>query len=78
MFVAIDFDLKFIYVLPGWEGPAHDTTILAENISRTGGISIPEGTFYLGDVGYACRPGILPPFQKTRYHLNEFSSIHGP
>ncbi|KAK1663357.1 hypothetical protein QYE76_051516 [Lolium multiflorum] len=35
-----------------------------------------EDTF--GDAGYACRPGILPPFRKTRYHLNEFSAKHRP
>ena len=34
--------------------------------------------FYLGDAGYACRPGVLPPFRKTRYHLNEFGSRCGP
>ena len=39
---------------------------------------MPEGKFYLGDAGYACRPGILPPFRKTRYHLNEFSGRNGP
>jgi hypothetical protein len=31
--------------------------------------------FYLGDAGYACQPGI-PPFRKTRYHLNEFSPMN--
>uniref|UniRef100_A0A453II92 DDE Tnp4 domain-containing protein n=1 Tax=Aegilops tauschii subsp. strangulata TaxID=200361 RepID=A0A453II92_AEGTS len=43
-------------------------------MSRHDGINIPDGKFYLGDAGYACRPGVLPPFRKTRYHLNEFSS----
>ncbi|XP_071677104.1 uncharacterized protein [Lolium perenne] len=28
--------------------------------------------------GYGCRPGILPPSRKTRYHLNEFSAKHQP
>ncbi|KAM3334201.1 hypothetical protein ACQJBY_028945 [Aegilops geniculata] len=34
-------------------------------MSRPDGINIPDGKFYLGDAGYACRPGILPPFRKT-------------
>ena len=27
---ALDFDLKFTHVLAGWEGSAHDATILAD------------------------------------------------
>ncbi|XBH65338.1 hypothetical protein VPH35_118952 [Triticum aestivum] len=75
---AIDFDLKFTYVLAGWEGSVHDANILTDSMSRPDGINIPDGKFYLGDAGYACRPGILPPFRKTRYHLNEFSGRNYP
>ena len=71
---AVDFDMKFTYVLAGWEGSAHDASILADSLSRPDGLKIPEGKFYLGDAGYACRHGILPPFRSTRYHLNEFSA----
>ncbi|XP_071683459.1 protein ALP1-like [Lolium perenne] len=73
---VVDFDMRFTYVLAGWEGSAHDASILADSLSRPDGLQIPDGKFYLGDVGYACRPGILPPFRKTRYHLNEFSAKH--
>ena len=65
-------------MLAGWEGSAHDATILSDRMSRPDGINIPEGKFYLGDGGYACRPGIMPPYRRTRYHLNEFSSRFGP
>nr|XP_051211850.1 protein ALP1-like [Lolium perenne] len=75
---AEDFDMRFTYVLAGWEGSAHDASILADSLSRPDGLQIPNGKFYLGDAGYACRPGILPPFRKTRYHLNEFSGKHRP
>jgi hypothetical protein len=75
---AVDFDMRFTYVLAGWEGSAHDASILADSLSRPDGLQIPDGKFYLGDAGYACRPGILPPFRKTRYHLNEFSAKHRP
>ena len=70
--------MMFTYVLAGWEGSAHDATILADSLSKPDGINMPEGKFYLGDAGYACRPEILPPFKKTRYHLNEFNSRKGP
>ena len=75
MLVAVDFDLKFTYVLAGSEGSAHDANILSDNISRLEGINIPDGKFYLGEADYACRLGVLPPFRKTRYHLN--SSLVG-
>ena len=75
---AVDFDMRFTSVLAGWEGSAHDASILAHSLSRPDGLQIPEGKFYLGDAGCACRPGILPPFRKTRYHLNEFSPRYRP
>jgi hypothetical protein len=51
----VDFDLKFTYVLVGWEGSAHGPD----------GIHLPEDKFYLGDAGYAYRPKILfPPLGK--------------
>uniref|UniRef100_A0A453QTU8 DDE Tnp4 domain-containing protein n=1 Tax=Aegilops tauschii subsp. strangulata TaxID=200361 RepID=A0A453QTU8_AEGTS len=74
----VDFDLKFTYVLAGWEGSAHDANILSDSMSRPDGINIPNGKFYLGDAGYACRPGLLPPFRKTRYHLNKFVGRNYP
>jgi hypothetical protein len=61
---AVDFDLKFTYVLAGWEGSAHDASILNDSLNRPDGIQLREGKFYLGDAGYACRPGILPPSGK--------------
>ena len=32
--VACNFDLKFIYVLSGWEGSAHDSKVLKDVLSR--------------------------------------------
>ena len=40
---AISFDLKFIYVLVGWEGSAHDSRVLNDAFARPGGFTIPEG-----------------------------------
>jgi hypothetical protein len=40
---AITFDVKFSYVLAGWEGSAHDSRILNDALNRPRGLQIPEG-----------------------------------
>lgn len=40
---AVDFDLRFIYVLAGWEGSAHDSLVLQDALSRPTRLKIPEG-----------------------------------
>jgi hypothetical protein len=57
---TVDFDLKFTYVLAGWEGSAHDVSILNDSLSRPDGIQLPEGKFYL--VGQESSP---PPSRKS-------------
>jgi hypothetical protein len=47
---AVDFDLKFTYVLAGWEGSAHDALVLADAIERDGGLSVPEGN----NIAHSC------------------------
>jgi hypothetical protein len=37
MRVDVDFDMRFIYVLVGWEESAHDTTILINSLERPDG-----------------------------------------
>lgn len=41
---ACGFDMKFQYVLPGWEGSATDARILQHALSRPDGLIIPTGT----------------------------------
>ena len=36
-------DMQFIYVLPGWEGSAHDGRVLRDAISRPHGLRISQG-----------------------------------
>ena len=43
MLAAVSFDLKFTYVLAGWEGSAHDATILADALQREDGLRVPPG-----------------------------------
>jgi hypothetical protein len=40
---VVNFDLKFTYVLAGWEGSAHDALILADAIARNDGFTVPVG-----------------------------------
>lgn len=40
---AIDLDLKFTYVLAGWEGSGHDALVLADAIERQDGWRVPKG-----------------------------------
>ena len=50
---VISFNLKFTYVLVGWEGRAHDSCVLNDAFARSGGFSIPEciiGLLYLFDL----------------------------
>ncbi|XP_025821786.1 protein ALP1-like [Panicum hallii] len=71
---AVDFDLRFTFVTAGWEGTAHDASILRDALERPNGLRVPEGKFYLVDAGYGAKPGFLPPYRGVRYHLNEWGS----
>jgi hypothetical protein len=39
---AVDFDLRFTYILAGWDGTAHDALILADALQRMG-LKVPQG-----------------------------------
>jgi len=39
---AISFNLKFTYILVGWEGSAHDSCVLNDALSRLGRFTIPK------------------------------------
>ena len=43
---AVDFDLRFTYVMAGWEGSAHDATVLADALGRERGLQVPQGKKY--------------------------------
>lgn len=71
---AVDFDMNFLYVLPGWEGSAHDSRVLKNALEK--GFSVPPGRYYLADAGYAATGGLLlTPFKKVRYHLKEWGQV---
>ncbi|KAG6490946.1 hypothetical protein ZIOFF_052278 [Zingiber officinale] len=74
---ACTFDLKFTYVLPGWEGSASYSRILDNALSREDNLNAPQGKFYLVDARYMLRSTFLTPYRSIRYHLKEYSQ-HPP
>ncbi|XP_028964930.2 protein ALP1-like isoform X1 [Malus domestica] len=71
-------DMQFIYVLPGWEGSAHDGRVLRDAVTRRNGLKVPNGCYYLVDGGYTNGKGFLAPYRRTRYHLNEWRDGYRP
>ncbi|XP_074297131.1 uncharacterized protein LOC141627813 [Silene latifolia] len=63
-------DLQFVYILPGWEGSAHDNRVLRDALSRKHPLRVPQGQYYLCDAGYMNCEGFLTPFRGQRYHLS--------
>ena len=45
MLAACLFDLKFTYVLLGWEGIASDSRIIKNGLTRNDNLKIPQGKF---------------------------------
>ncbi|RWR77272.1 protein ALP1-like protein [Cinnamomum micranthum f. kanehirae] len=68
---ACGFDLKFQYVLPGWEGSATDARVLQNALTRGDPLVVPPGRYYLMDAGFANAPGFLAPYRGVRYHLKD-------
>ncbi|XP_021753802.1 protein ALP1-like [Chenopodium quinoa] len=58
-------NMQFIYVLPGWEGSAHDMRVLQNALSRPNGFRVPRG--------YTNCEGFLAPYRGQRYHLKEWT-----
>ncbi|XP_042047580.1 uncharacterized protein LOC121793614 isoform X2 [Salvia splendens] len=65
-------DMRFTYVLPGWEGSAGDARVLRDAVTREFGLKVPRGHYYLCDNGYANTEGFLTPYKGVRYHLKEW------
>jgi uncharacterized membrane protein len=36
-------DMQFVYILPGWEGSAHDNRVLRDALSRQNPLRVPQG-----------------------------------
>lgn len=70
MLAACDFDMQFSYILAGWEGSTHDTTVLRD-AQYNRGFKTPLKRYWLGDAGYSNSETILVLYRGTRYHLKE-------
>ncbi|KAK2644417.1 hypothetical protein Ddye_019612 [Dipteronia dyeriana] len=62
-------DMKFIYVLPGWEGSAADGRVLRDAIRWANGLRVPYGYYYLVDAGNTNCTGFLAPFRGQRREM---------
>ncbi|KAK2663912.1 hypothetical protein Ddye_002486 [Dipteronia dyeriana] len=63
-------ELKFVYVLSGWEGSVTDSRVLRDAITRHNGLKIS-----FADVGYTNGQCFLAPYRGTRYHLQEWEDF---
>jgi len=68
--IACSFDLRFLYILSGWEGSAADAALF--NDARTSDFHVPQGKYYLADAGFALCRELLTPYSGKRYHLKEW------
>ncbi|KAI7953723.1 hypothetical protein MJO28_006270 [Puccinia striiformis f. sp. tritici] len=48
---VVDFNMKFTYMMVGWEGSAHNSRVLGSAMSED--FSIPNSSCYLADAGYS-------------------------
>uniref|UniRef100_A0A453H7V7 Uncharacterized protein n=1 Tax=Aegilops tauschii subsp. strangulata TaxID=200361 RepID=A0A453H7V7_AEGTS len=76
MLGVVDWNMKFLYVLPGWEGSASDSRVLRDSMrtNRQDAFAVPHERYYLADAGYTNGPRFLAPFRSTWFHLKEWQS----
>ncbi|XP_058076410.1 uncharacterized protein LOC131224998 [Magnolia sinica] len=76
---ACTFDMKFTYVLAGWEGSASDARVLHNALTRSDDpLLVSNGKYYVVDAGYAHSPGFMAPYWGVRYHLQEYQTGRAP
>ena len=73
IFAAVDFDGRFVYILPGWEGSVNDGRVFNDALSK--GFVIPNGRFYLADAGYSNSCRLLVLYRGVWYHLQESARL---
>jgi len=71
---VVDFDRCFTFVLPGWEGSAHDGRVLA-SARADHGLTAPLNKYYLADAGYSNSAITMVPYRGVRYHLREVQEV---
>lgn len=76
--IACSFDMKFYYVLAGWEGSAADLRVLTSALTRRNKLQVPEGKYYLVDSKYANVPGFIAPYPDIPCGLVEYGGAYHP
>ncbi|XP_078159220.1 uncharacterized protein LOC144554765 [Carex rostrata] len=66
---AFTFDMKFTYVLVGWEGTVSDSRMIKNALTRRYPLKIAQGKYYLVDAGFMIKSGLITPYRGERYHL---------
>ncbi|XP_020274730.1 protein ALP1-like [Asparagus officinalis] len=64
-----DANLRFSYVLPGWEGSTSDSLVLRDGLPQPNGLKLLSTKYFLVDAGYTNGSGFLAPCRVTRYHI---------
>jgi hypothetical protein len=62
--------MLFVFVLPSWEGSAHNGRVLSDAQSRYNFNTL-KGKYWLGDVGYGNSEYVMVLYRGVRYHLKE-------
>ena len=65
---VVDFDMKFMYMMVGWEGSAHDSRVCGSAMAED--FKIPSDSIF-ADAGYSLSKGILVLYPGVCYHLRE-------
>ncbi|KAG8363755.1 hypothetical protein BUALT_Bualt19G0055200 [Buddleja alternifolia] len=73
-----DTNMKFVYILTGWEGSAADSWVLKDVVARVHGLQVPNGNYYLCDGGYTNCDGFLTPYRGVRYHTRDWVTCPFP
>ncbi|XP_057426609.1 uncharacterized protein LOC130720044 [Lotus japonicus] len=71
--VVCDWNMCFTFVLPGWEGTAHDARVFDQAITNPS-MNFPHPPT---DAGYPTPKGFLGPYRCERYHLPDFRRQSG-
>ncbi|OAY72021.1 hypothetical protein ACMD2_26699, partial [Ananas comosus] len=61
LMAVVSFDHIFFFICTGWEGSAADMRVLRWACD-SGGFTVPEGKYYLVDLGYANTDRFLAPY----------------
>ncbi|KAE8230370.1 hypothetical protein CF326_g4636 [Tilletia indica] len=67
-----DFDMKFNYILSGWEGSTSDSFLWKKGLE--GGLRLQGNQKLLGDSGFPLSQKLLIPYRGVRYHLKEYAA----